>query len=73
VDAEGNLWVQEWKVVPYERRRFSIFDPDGRLVAAVTTPEGLRITDIGADYVLGVWRDENGVEFVRLHTLRSGG
>jgi hypothetical protein len=33
-------------------------------------PAGLRVDDIGADYVLGVWRDDFDVEHVRLHALR---
>ena len=35
----------------------------------VVRPPGFRPHDIGADYVLGVWRDELGIEFVRMYDL----
>lgn len=71
-DSAGNLWVQEWGVVPSERLDYRVFDPEGRLRAAVRIPERLRVTEIGADYVLGIWRNEANVEFVQLHRLVRG-
>jgi len=35
-------------------------------------PEG-RITEIGADYVLGVWKDDLGVGTVRMYGIRIPG
>lgn len=35
----------------------------------VVLPPGFRPHDIGSDYVLGVWRDELGIEFVRMYDL----
>ncbi len=35
----------------------------------VVLPPGFRPHDIGSDYVLGVWRDELGIEFVHMYDL----
>ena len=32
-------------------------------------PPGLTVRQIGRDFVVGVWRDENGVEYVRRHAV----
>lgn len=69
VDSRGTLWVQQWEVLRADRRRYAVFDPEGHLVARVTLPPDLRILEVGPDWVLGVWRDEQGVEFVHLHAL----
>ena len=48
---------------------WDVFDPTGRWLGPVRMPTGLRITDIGSDYVLGVWRDADDVEHVRMYEL----
>jgi hypothetical protein len=69
VDSEDHLWVERYRLRRDDAQRWCIFDPDGRWLAEAVTPAGLEIHAIGADWVLGVWRDENDVEFVRLHRL----
>jgi hypothetical protein len=49
--------------------RWTVFDPDGRWLGTVTAPAGLRIHEIGPDYVMGVREDELGVQYVRVHRL----
>lgn len=71
-DRVGNLWVAEYRVLD-EPSRWQIFDPSGRWLGELTLPDGGRITEIGDDYVLGVWRDEAEVETVRLYGLRKPG
>jgi hypothetical protein len=34
-------------------------------------PPGLTLMDVGADYVLGLTTDENGVQYVQLHALQK--
>lgn len=73
VDPDGNLWVLDYAAPGSEERRWTVFSPEGRALGSVITPPGLRVLEIGRDYVLGVWQDELDVEFVRLHRLdRSG-
>jgi len=73
VGADGDLWVEEPKVTPDDPGRASVFDPDGRLLGSVPLPGNLRITEIGRDYLLGVWKDESDLEHVRLYRVRKPG
>jgi len=67
-DVDGNLWVQEYRIDD-EPERWAVFDPDGRFLGIVQMPEPGRVTEIGSDYVLGIWTDEMDVEQVRLYAL----
>jgi len=69
VDAQGNLWVAEHTPYPAEPLTWRVFDPDGRLLGAVRVPERFQIHQIGEDWILGVWRDDLGVEYVRMYGL----
>lgn len=71
VDAEGNLWVSEVRRVDDDQPSWSVFDPAGQFLGTVRTPRGLNVSEIGSDYVLGTWRDENDVVRVRLYRLRK--
>ncbi len=63
------------------RRRsstFEVFAPDGTWLGSVELPPGLErgfiqyqapYMEIGTDYVLGVWRDELDVQYVRMYRL----
>jgi hypothetical protein len=70
VDAEGNLWVQEYRIRE-EQPAWAVFDSDGRFLGTVDVPADGEIFEIGADYVLGVWRDDMEVEQIRLYTLHK--
>jgi len=75
-DAHGNLWVQEYDVPGEEHPNplWTVFDPEGRVLGFVETPSGLRIHEIGQDYILGRATDDLGVEYVQVWSLeRSGG
>lgn len=75
-DAVGHLWVEEYELPGEERpgSLWTVFDPEGRVLGFVETPEGLGISEIGEDYLLGRVRDELGVEYVQVWPLeRSGG
>jgi len=69
-DAEGNLWVRDYSIDEAENR-WDVFDPDGRWLGTVELPPGLKPFEIGGDYVLGLWKDELGVERVRLHAIEK--
>jgi hypothetical protein len=38
-------------------------------LGSVLMPKGLQLFEIGEDYVLGLWRDELGVQFVRRYVI----
>jgi hypothetical protein len=80
VDSRGRLWVREpnlddapscgclnegaWGVSTW-----SIFDASGRWVSDVRMPARFRPYDIGADYILGVQRDDDDVPLVAMYRL----
>ncbi|HEX2079962.1 MAG TPA: hypothetical protein VHG08_19750 [Longimicrobium sp.] len=70
VDAEGNAWVQR-PAYPEADTPWDVFDAEGRLLGTVTTPAGLRVTQIGADFVVGIWTDELDVPHVRVHRMEK--
>jgi hypothetical protein len=73
IDSTGHLWVEQFTPSWEESRTWTILSPEGEWLGDLDTPPALRITEIGTDYVLGVWRDELDVEYVRMYALdRSG-
>ncbi len=72
-DAAGYLWVQEYEA-PSERpapRRWTVFDPEGRVLGFVATPAELTIVEIGEDYIFGTTREEStGAELAQTWPLK---
>jgi hypothetical protein len=48
-----------------------VFDKAGKWLGTVTLPARFNPMDIGTDYVLGLWRDEDDVEHVRMYRLNT--
>jgi len=71
LDREGCLWVQSYTVLD-EEPHWSVLEPSGRWLGDLALPEGLNVTEIGADYVMGIWADTLGVEQVRMYGLDRG-
>lgn len=69
IDADGHLWVENYRVPGELRIVYSVFDVDRGLLTTVAVPEGLRVSEVGRDYVLGRWQDSLDVAHVRLHEL----
>ncbi|NIW73960.1 MAG: hypothetical protein GWN08_01640 [Gemmatimonadetes bacterium] len=69
VDAENNLWVEDYPVPGSAASRWNVFDGGGTLLGTVQTPANFTPYQIGADFALGSWRDELDVEHVRLYPL----
>lgn len=85
VDDEGNLWVLEYPDalggqppevyrprVGDEPEIWSVFSREGALQASVAMPSELQLQAVAGDYAIGVFRDELGVEVIRLHRLLKG-
>ena len=68
-DRLGNLWVRETPPRASDAPTFAVYDRTGRLLGNVSPPTGVTILEIGADYMLGVWKNEDDVEFIRRYTL----
>jgi hypothetical protein len=71
VDAARRIWVQDYSVTQDAALTWTVFDRTGKLLGTVTTPARYRLLDFGADYVLGRWRDEDGVAYIRLFSLTA--
>ncbi|MYA12387.1 MAG: hypothetical protein F4087_02260 [Gemmatimonadetes bacterium] len=70
-DDADHLWVREYDYPGEERPAplWTVFDPAGRVLGYVETPNGMIIQQIGEDYILGHTRDELGVEYVQVWPL----
>lgn len=69
VDTQGYLWVPEYSVRIQQGMEWQVFDPEYRLLGTVESPARFTPRYIGDDIVLGVWRDEFDVEYVRGYEL----
>ena len=67
-DQQGNAWTAR-SGPSSQSTTWDVFDATGRWLGPVRMPTALRITDIGPDYVLGVWRDADDVETVAMYEL----
>ena len=67
-DRVGNLWIQDHARFG-EALRYTVIDREGRWLGAVTAPPGVTVLEIGADYMLGVWKNPDDVEFLRVYPL----
>ena len=72
VDEAGDLWVEEYRRPGDDQPRWKVFDPQGVYLGVVETPPGLRIDEIGMDYLLGRWSGDMEVEHVRMYALQKG-
>lgn len=72
MDAAGHLWVQEQDQPGDRSPRFGVFNPEGQLLGWVDMPERFRPTQITRDAVIGVWQDDDDVEYLRVYRLTRG-
>lgn len=71
VDVLGYLWVHHPRsLIPsQEPDRYTILDPDGVWLGEVSTPP-MQLLEVGENYLVGVSRDELGVETVQVYALQ---
>jgi hypothetical protein len=69
IDPSGHLWVEEYHWRRDDPATWLVFSPGGQVLGAVAMPTDLDIRQIGPNFVLGVAKDELGVERVRLYHL----
>ena len=71
-DLSGYLWVAQYADPSHEARGWDVVDASGRWVGVVDAPDSFRLFQIGQDWILGVARDELGVERIELRPLQRG-
>lgn len=69
-DKDEFLWVERSRAPGDPTPVFDIFSPSGALVASASLPAELSVLEIGEDYLLGLFRDELEVEYLRLYPLQ---
>lgn len=67
------LWVRdyvfEWDVG--EAQHWTVYDAAGQVLGRVRTPPGLEVMQVAPNHVVGVERDEMGVEYVVAYAFRD--
>jgi hypothetical protein len=76
--ANGYVWVKRYH--PWDEgirlagqpsiAEWDVFGADGRWLVTVEVPYALSLFDVGENFVLGRWRDSDGVEFVHVYEVR---
>lgn len=69
IDAARNMWVGIDRNVDGDREFWTVYSPIGIPFARVVLPDRFRIAEIGETEVIGVWRDENDVEYIRSYPM----
>lgn len=74
VDSLGRVWVKQYpRDVAREHATWLVVREDGLTVATIRLPENVRPMQIGTDYVLGLARDDLGVESVVEYEIVKAG
>jgi hypothetical protein len=68
-DPGGGVWVEEFREVASEPRELRLVEPRGVVSARMTVPGGVRVLEVGRDYLLGVVEDADGVPEVLMYRL----
>jgi hypothetical protein len=71
VDAAGNLWVSNYRPFGEGEPVWTVFDAEHRMLGEVSMPEGFTALQIGSDYVLGTFTDEQGEAHIRAYGLEK--
>jgi hypothetical protein len=69
LSVEGYLWLQEYDVPGKEANNWSVYNAEGILQGTMGLAPRFQPLDIGSDYMLGLWRDADDVEQVRMYGL----
>lgn len=74
-DGLGNLWTEHFRFAwdSLAPRMWSVHDRTGEWLGTLEVPRKLGLLEIGSDYLLGVERDEDGVELVKLYRISRPG
>jgi hypothetical protein len=75
VDPGGAIWLRTGRHFPPmgPSAEWTVFSADGFLLGAVQFPERFEPLEFGVDQVMGVWKDEFDVEFVRIYPILGRG
>lgn len=66
---DGGLWVEKFTLEGEAPGGWSVFDPAGRYLGDTPVPAGFELLGVDEGRAYGVFRDEYGVEYVRVYAL----
>lgn len=69
VGSDGSLWVELPRRYRDEAQRYIVYDSTGRAIATVRCPERMRPYEVGPDAIIGMWRDPDEVQHVRVYKV----
>lgn len=72
-DALGCLWVRHGRAQGETTRVWSVFNVDGGWLGEIELPQGLQVTDIAEDALVGIRTNADGVEVIVRHPLSRQG
>lgn len=67
---DGTIWVQSVQRPGIDVHRYVVFDSAGTLVDHVRMPPGVRIVSVHGRRVLGLWKDADDVEHLRVYQIQ---
>jgi hypothetical protein len=70
IDELGSVWAERYRLPWDSVPTWDVFDARGRWLGEVILPARLQVYQMGRDFVLGLSRDEMGVERIQLHQLK---
>ena len=71
LDADGSIWVSEFSKPSRPAANWLVFNRSGELLGRVRVPVDLEITHIGSDHLVGIERDDLGVERIVVYNIRK--
>jgi len=72
VDAADFVWVQDFPRPGVRLKTWTVFDPQGTPRTRLSLPSDNRVLEIGEDYLMAVFEDDLGVEYLRMFPLTRG-
>jgi hypothetical protein len=68
-DGSGRVWVKQFQRPTATGHAWTILDTDGAWLGSVQLPTDFEVTYIASDVVLGIARDDLGVERIRVYDI----
>lgn len=67
--TDGSVWLERARHYADEGRRFVVYDTTGKAIATVRCPDRMRPYQVGPREIIGLWRDPDDVEHVRVYAV----
>jgi len=72
LDSEGCLWVEEYPLPGEGLKTWAIFDAEGVPQTRLSLPSDNRILEVGEDYLMAIFEDQLGIEYLMIYPLTRG-